>query len=147
MIQRLQTVFLLIASVGLTIQVFFPLLAAAPNADQGFYQDGLLFTRENTIALVLVILAAALALISIFLYKNLGLQKKVILGAVFIVLASVIVAGLTFSEATRSVYAAQAGVTLQLGAFMPILGLLFLWLSYRYVTKDQKIIKSMDRLR
>lgn len=147
MIQRLQTVFLLIASVGLSIQVFFPLLAAAPNADQGYYQDGLLFTRENTIALVLVILAAVMALLSIFLYKNLGLQKKVILGAVVILMASVIVAGLTFSEATRSVYAAQAGVTLRLGAFMPILGLFFLWLSYRYVTKDQKIIKSMDRLR
>lgn len=148
MIQRWQTVFLMIAAAGLSIQLFYPLLSATPGVIPGFFQDGLLFTREDTIAAGLLILTGLLAVIAIFLYKQRDIQKKVIVSSILVLLASLAAAGIAFEGETRLATAsAEASLRPQLGLFMPVIGILFLFLAHRFVVKDQKIIKSMDRLR
>jgi len=148
MIQRIQTVFLFICGIALAALVFFPLLSITPSQAPGLYEDGLLFTSEDLIALVLVVLAALLSLVAIFLYKNLNMQKNLILISILGLFAGALAGAIAFAPATQAIVnSSQARFTLQLGIFMPLLGLICLILAYRYVVKDQKIIKSMDRLR
>lgn len=148
MIQRIQTVFLFLAVVGLMVQILFPVLSASPVTSEGFYQDGLLFIRENTIAFSLLTLSVVLALLAIFLFKNLKLQQQIILSAIALLLVSSIVSVMVFSDTTRSISSTQQAVlSPQPGLFMPLSCLILLILAFRYVKKDQRIIKSMDRLR
>jgi hypothetical protein len=147
MIQRIQTVFLFLAVAGLMVQALFPVLSATPSTAEGLYQDGLLFIRENTVAFSLLILTGVLALVAIFLFKNLKLQQQIILSAIALLLVSSIVSAMVFSDTTRSISSTQVAVSPQPGLFMPLSCLILLILAFRYVKKDQRIIKSMDRLR
>ncbi|MBK7371030.1 MAG: DUF4293 family protein [Saprospiraceae bacterium] len=41
----------------------------------------------------------------------------------------------------------NAAITPGIGAFMPVIAMIALIFAYRGITKDDKIVKSMDRLR
>lgn len=148
MIQRWQTVFLFLAAAGLTIQVFYPLFSAAPGVIPGHFQDGVLFTSEDSISMGLLILSGLIAIIAIFMYKQRDNQKKMIIGSMLVLLACVAAASIAFQGEIRLATAsAEASLRPQVGLFMPVIHMVFLFLAYRYVVKDQKIIRSMDRLR
>ncbi|MDZ4709907.1 MAG: DUF4293 domain-containing protein [Saprospiraceae bacterium] len=148
MIQRVQTIFLFFAVVGVMVQVFFPVLSATPMVPESLYQDGLLFIRENTIAFCLLIVSGILALVAIFMFKNHKLQIQLILGAISVLMICLAVSLFAFSNTTQTIYSSRLAVlSPELGIIMPWSGFIFLALALRYVKKDQKIIKSMDRLR
>lgn len=148
MIQRIQTVFLFICAIAMSVQLFLPLVSVNPVQATGLYQDGLLFTREDIIALILVALAVLLPLIAIFLFKNRNLQKNLILVSIIGLFGGVVAAAVAFVPPTQAIInSLSSKLRLQPAIFMPLLGLISLILAYRYVVKDQKIIKSMDRLR
>lgn len=148
MIQRVQTIFLFFAVVTVLLQVFFPVLSATPSVPGSLYQDGLLFMRENTPALILLLIYGVLALVAIFMFKNHKLQIQLIIGAILVLIICLAVSLFAFYTTTQTIYASkQAALSPQLGGIMPVIGFGFLALALRYVKKDQKIIKSMDRLR
>ncbi len=148
MVQRIQTVFLLIAATALALMLTYPLVKTSVPEASGLYQDGLLYTQENLPSTVIIGLAILLCIVAIFLFKKRRLQIQFVILAVVFILAGNVIGGYSFLQPTlqiRSVH--QATLTPGLGAFMPIVGLICLFLAYRGIRKDEKIVKSMDRLR
>lgn len=118
MIQRIQTLFLTIVVILSSILVV------------------LLFNYVTPCSLIVPILS----LVSIFLFKNRGLQMKVV--AVTIAM-TIISSGYDLYR----VYESLTEVLLYSFILMVAIETMFLVLSHRKIDKDDKLVKSYDRLR
>jgi len=158
MVQRIQSIFLLLAFLAAVTLFFIPLAGIyAPTATYKFYiyefknmvpGEPSLFTFMTTFPLLLLnILVAVLSVVCIFLYKNRVLQMKivrltillniVIIGLIFLVYAKIIETNLL----TSPDYLDEAGI------YFTLISLVFLILANRSIMKDEKLVRSADRLR
>ena len=102
----------------------------------------ILYSMEMIPLLIVAALVGLLSLISIFLYKNRVLQRKLVRLNIFL---SVVLLGgsaffFFFNNATMI---SSYGIA----AIFPLLILLFNILAASSITKDVKLVQSMDRLR
>ncbi len=144
MIQRIQSVFYFLASTS--FGGFFALPFATSSNNQGsFFSDGIYNINDN-VSLLLVTIAGIIAgMAALLLFKNRSLQKRIgTIGIVISILMPVLAALLVFKEAS-SINTDNLNDGLAL--YLPILCIVFFALGNRYVNKDEKIVKSMDRLR
>lgn len=111
-----------------------------------FFSDSTYNVFDQAGLMGLAIAGGALTLITIFLYRNRDLQIKLgyLIIALWVVLAGFAVYGLT---TTANQLPSDVSVTHQAGMFLPIGGIVFLLLALFSIRKDNKIVKSMDRLR
>lgn len=141
MIQRVQSLWLLLAAICAFITYTLVLYS-------GTLVDGSkkLFALGDHFLLVAIIIAlGVLSLVTIFLFKNRKLQSKLtILG---IVLALGYLALQYFSIETFKKDNAIVTGSYQIAALLPILIVIFLILAARGISKDEKLVKSLDRLR
>jgi drug/metabolite transporter (DMT)-like permease len=138
MIQRIQSVFLLLCAAILGCNFAFP-FASSSNKSQLYFEDGIFNLFDNSILLTAISVGIVLILAIVFLYKNRSLQMTLSYIGFFLL------AGLT-GYIGAHLYK-SSDVSLQIGSFIPIVSLIFLGLAYRYIKKDDKLVKSMDRLR
>ena len=96
--------------------------------------------------LAIVSLVILFSLGTIFMYKNRHGQLKIIS---FLMLLIAVLIAAVFLYYTDILEEASSAVPdfIQIGAFAPLLSLVFLFLAYKGVTKDEKLIRSADRLR
>ena len=145
MIQRIQSVFLLLAAVGFAGLLKLPF--ASSNMNQSpIFEDGLFNVFDNSILLVLCIAGAALALINIFLFKNRELQLRIgyllIICSIFLPLVAI------WSFYTiKENFSADLNIADSIGLYLPIVSLVGAILANRFISKDKKLVSSMDRLR
>lgn len=145
MIQRIQTIFLSMTVASFGALYKFP-LATSDMPSAQFLADRVFDIKDHPALLILTGIGAVIALISIFLFRNRKLQLK--LGYLIIVIAILlpIVAFLLFkNESTMMDSSVQ--VHGQPGVLLPLVAVLFATLSNYYIRKDDKLVKSMDRLR
>lgn len=141
MIQRIQSLWLIV--VALSAFATYTLTLYVGKTAAGVEH---IFELGNDFLLVILIIALGiLAIISLFVFKNRKLQFKL---AVFGVLLSIgfIILEYFRVESFKVDNQLQTG-SYQLGALLPILMVIFYFLAARGVYRDQKLIKSMDRLR
>ena len=139
MIQRKQTLWLLLVATVSLLSLKFPIYSGNLVDATGVKQWKEL-TAATTVPLTVVCGAvAALALVSIFLYKNRPLQVRLVL--VNLILSSVLLL-LYFLEARNYLEGGYAFTAL-LALAAPVL----LVLSAIGIRKDEKLVKSLDRLR
>ena len=135
MIQRIQSVYLLLG--GIALLGIIPVRSALGT----FSPSWALPT-----GLAVVGLAALLAIISIFLYNNRAQQRNLVLGAqlltILIVLA--VFAGVYFVIGFASI-PTEAGPILLM--CLPVLAYIFFFLARKAIEKDIALVRSMDRLR
>jgi len=146
MIQRIQTIFLALAAACAFGLFGLPFATSSQSSEAtSLFADGVYDINDHTGLLVLFCAAGGLALISIFLYKN---RKQQILLGRFAIIANVIgiilMMVLMYQDGTTS---GAAEVNEQLGVGLPALFLVFAFLAQKYISKDDKLVKSMDRLR
>ena len=135
MIQRIQTVYLLIAFVIMGILPFvFPLETS---------KAGDVFAKDHIADLALFLGSAALSLIAIFLFNNRKLQF--VLGRLNLIL-NLILLGL-FVYHSLSLSGEGAPSEKGIGMFLPIFSIVFLVLANKAIKKDEDLVKSVDRLR
>ncbi len=136
MIQRIQTLWLLLASICAFASVKLP-----------FYYGSLevpgptttITPYDNFMLLVFVIATALMALVSIFLFSNRSLQIKMCIVGLVLSLANLMHYFLymkNFKTGGLSLYSA-------LSFLVPV----FFILAIIGIYKDQKLLKSLDRLR
>ena len=145
MIQRIQSLFLLIVSLSFLGHFLWPL--ATSNISGGkFLADKVFDINDHVVLLGLVILGAGLALINIFLFNNRPLQLR--LGYILIILGILfpLVGVFSFMNDTAQM-SDSAQINDQLGIYLPILTILFAILANRSIKKDENTVRSMDRLR
>ena len=132
-IQRWQSVFLLLASIMMGIYSFLPL---ASQGDVNFYPS------DNVVYMVLNLLIALLSLVSIFLFKNLARQKMVVKVNLFLIIASAITAAvLLYVNMPHMQILWTAGPLLLLCSFLMNI------VALRRINHDDKLLKAADRIR
>lgn len=136
MLQRIQTVYLLIAAIlsGGLIFVFYLWTGA---------DDVLVYAKDEVLYLAMFIGSAVLSLISIFNYKNRKFQF--VLGRLNIILNFILLGLLVYLLLNTSGESeiSEKGV----GIFIPIFSIVFLVLANKAIKKDEDLVKSVDRLR
>lgn len=137
MIQRIQTVWLFLATVVVAITLYFPIFKLADGSAVGL--------QDKYIGILLVAASSILSLFTLFSYKKRNTQLKMIWLNVLVVLALLIFMFLSIDGA-RTALPTEGGAY-QLGAFIPVVALIFLFLARAGIRKDIKLLKAYDRLR
>ncbi|MEP7279509.1 MAG: DUF4293 domain-containing protein [Bacteroidota bacterium] len=141
MIQRIQSVWLLLAAVAAFLTLQFPVFSGNiidPGQPKIFRN---LTATGNLLILAITVVTGALAGIAIFLYKNRKLQNRLTLFACFLSIINIV---LYYLQAQKFVPAESGyGITALLALLVPV----FLILAARGINRDRKLVKSLDRLR
>ena len=143
MIQRIQTIYLLLASVvsGGLIFVF----NLWNTVKEKIFVVNLLSREEITLKVLpfMFIMSAILSIVTIFLFKNRKLQF--VLGRI-IILINLFLLGLLIYLSLNLSGETQVSEK-DIGMFLPILAILLVVLANKAIKKDEDLVKSVDRLR
>lgn len=140
MIQRIQSIWLLLAAIFAAITFSVPFyVGAITDATTSIVTPTTLNAKTSLLLTILTVLSGATAFATIFLFENRKLQLKVaVLGLVFtLILLAVYI--LQLQDFTSGSFALSCVI------HFGIAGLYIL--AIRDIRKDQKLIKSLDRLR
>jgi predicted membrane channel-forming protein YqfA (hemolysin III family) len=146
MIQRIQSLYLLLAAAAGIGTWFLNIWKATLNDGTTTYFNA----QASFIVFVVLMLIVALALFSIFLYKNRKLQFRLTVLNVFLAIGAIALQYFQVLDFANDLQAKGKMISSSSylpGAFLPILILIFLLLAARGIYKDEKLIKSLDRLR
>lgn len=143
MIQRIQSVFMLLAAGLLGLEFALPFASSQSNGS-GFFSDSVYNVFDSNILLAIVASGILLSIVAIFLFKNRKLQSSLIMGSAFL---CVVLLATGYILASNDQSGALSGLKLGLGAFLPIGSTICLILANRFIKKDENLVKSMDRLR
>lgn len=136
MIQRIQTVWLLLAAASAFAGFKFSFYSGNKLNDPALYE---LNARSASLLMVSTIAVGVLALVSIFLFKQRGTQRWLcILG----ILVQLVLLFLYYNETTGFVKGNYS-----LTALLQVLVLLAFVMAIRGINKDSKLLKESDRLR
>ncbi len=146
MIQRIQSVFLLMASLCLGGLYLLPIGGSKLPLEATAFSDSLLNIYDYTLLQIAVPVGIVAFLISIFLFKNRKAQTIVtILGSVAI--------GLIMGFVSMKIYlsldllSGDNAFLWKPGMSLPVVSLIFAILASRAIKKDDNLVRSMDRLR
>lgn len=141
MIQRIQSVWLLLAAAAafLTLKLSFYSGNIIPAGQPKKFEA--LTAQSNLLLLILSALVGLAALVSIFLYKDRKLQLKLI----FLALGVSIVNLILFYLQTQKFVPGEGNfdLTAVVALIIPVL----LIMAIRGIYRDQKLVKSLERLR
>jgi hypothetical protein len=147
MIQRIQSIYLFLAAMA-TFGLFAVPLAstAAPVAESPIFNDSVFSIKEYLGIAPLIGAAGLLSLIAIFLYSNRMMQKvMVFFSAMLTVIACILSYFIFNSDNWAKTHIGELSGLYALT--FPILAVILFVLSIMSINKDEKIVKSMDRLR
>ncbi|SOD15469.1 DUF4293 domain-containing protein [Pedobacter xixiisoli] len=148
MIQRIQSIWLLLAAINILCLLFVPTIGA--STDSGYYilngsglkLEGAKEQATNIPLLVSVILAGLISLINVFNFRNRKLQIRIASLNIFLILA------LSFwlTQMVKSLGELKV-LDIEPGIFLPLVAIIFTLLAIRGIKQDEKLIRSADRLR
>jgi hypothetical protein len=147
-IQRIQSVYLLIAVILMVVFAFVPALTfelADKTVLYGALETGSAGNLHiNPLLITLIILISLLAFIDIFLYKNLQRQMTVCFVDIIIGLAMLVAIGIqAFVVGNREGWT----VSWQWYVLLPVLSIIFLMMAHKAMSRDKKKLLDADRLR
>lgn len=140
-IQRIQTLFLLLAVGFMAIFCFTPFATLASDAANPESMSPV-FVKDAPVFMVLNIVIAVLLFLSIFMFKNLRQQMKVTIASMVLLCASLVSFGLVMYVGMPDAHIIWTG-----GAVLLVCALICALLAYRGMKKDHKLLTSYDRLR
>lgn len=136
MLQRIQTIWLLLASAAAFAGLKFPYYAGTNALGIPSY---ILKGTENIQLILVTTAVAVVALVTIFLYKNRKLQLRLCVAGIAL---EALIIFLYYTEIKNFL-----GGTYALTALLQGCIVLFLFLAARGISRDNKIIKESSRLR
>ena len=158
MIQRIQTVYLFLAAVCMALQLFFPTFIIFKEIE-GQTTETMVYLSQGLFTKIIFVLLTLFPVAGIMLYKNrgkqimvtrLGLISYILVAIGFILIAflgkdylieSSIMEGQTLL--TKEAYKVGNG----LGYYLMFVAVPFMLLAIRGIRADEKLVKSLDRLR
>lgn len=154
MIQRIQSLFLLAATVLFTIVVFHPISNMILSGDikAQFYTYGLMSVGEspemlyNTFpVIILAVVTTLLTVFTIFLYKNRTLQMRICVYNILLTLG-LIAAIFTYYYLIRSKFEVSTHA-FSYSILLPFVNVILLFQAFRGIRRDDLLLKSYNRLR
>ena len=147
MIQRIQSVFLLIVVIlaalllALPVYVFPDIKTVTTGAEVVVKSYGV---KANVLLSIITGAIGMLSLIAILLYKNRNLQLRI---CKLNMLLLCTLTGLLFFPADTMGTSLDQRVSYQYGAYLPLIQLIFTFLASRAIKKDEELVRSADRIR
>ncbi|RQO78771.1 hypothetical protein DBR40_05795 [Pedobacter sp. KBW01] len=155
MIQRIQSIWLFLAFLVLALMTFLPLATKEIDGSESVvYMFGLKtqFQSESgseyklALSLPLIVTYIAIAIIcfvNIFNFRKRNLQKRLA------IISIVLIGGFAFwcSTYINELPGGIEGATFGIGAYLPAIAILFIVLAIFGINKDERLIRSAERLR
>lgn len=157
MIQRSQTIYLLLAAICGVLTFFLPLAYfMIDDAVQGVYtmfglqagEGGEMLSSGAYVfpAWAMGALSVVIPFIAIFLYRNRPVQGKVARLAYLVNLGYAVYLFFAVEE-LKAEFFPSAKVLFHVGFYAPVAAIAFAFLAGRGIKKDEELVKSLDRLR
>jgi len=163
MLQRIQTVFLILAAL-LGISIFlFPLTTfTVKDCTFDIFITGCkniasacpyVFQIKTYFHMIILILIILLCISTIFLYKKRNLQMRL---CRFVIMSNIVFVFLVFmfADTIKNRFIKDYGIlpdditaSFKLGSIIPLVMIVLLFLANHFIKKDENLIKSADRLR
>jgi hypothetical protein len=143
MIQRIQSVWLLLAGACAAAMFFFPIYG-------GVLQNGLpnnYLASSSYLLFLLAIVSSALPIITIFLFRNRPLQMKLTFLNILLGIALMIMVYFKANDFAAQNATIFKSSSYKVAAALPILAIILSIMAFRGISADQKLVKSTDRLR
>ena len=136
MLQRIQTIYLLVAA-GISAGLIFLFDLWTTVEGVSF------FAKDDVLYLSLFCGSALFSLIAIFMYKN--RQSQFVMGRLNIILNFILLGLFVYQSLNVSgeTNVSEKGI----GIFLPIISIVLLALANKAIKKDEDLVKSVDRLR
>ena len=149
MIQRIQSLWLLLASSAALLMYFFPIIQLTPENALYIHQyDSLTIAgmdniiQSGYIVAGLLGLIAFLSFIGIFLYKKRILQMRVcMIISLLVIFLMALISIFSFSSLDKPI------IAIGLSAVLPVIIFIFVLMARRAIKKDEELVRSVDRLR
>ena len=141
MLQRIQTIWLLLAA-ACGFSMYKVSIFEATLANNVIYK---LSATESLLLFAVLMSVACLSLIAIFLFKNRPLQSKIVLISILLSISAIALEVWQIEKYKSSATITKG--TYEFGGLLPIVMTIFLILAARGIRKDEKLVKSLDRLR
>ena len=138
-LQRIQSLYLILASGSVHGLWGLNLASADKPSESGIFEDGVYNLSDSILLLILVLLSSLMLTVSIFLARNRPFQMRVIMLGLLLLLAipAIAISGML----------SVGSYSIGLGFFLPLVAIVLSLLAYLAIKKDDKIVRSMDRLR
>jgi hypothetical protein len=156
MIQRIQSVYLFLVTVFMSLMIFLPLASLDLLDGQSvvFYSYGInkvitlqhseLLTRTIPVIL-LVFLTGFISFINIFQFRHRVIQMRICLVNILL-LAVLLILVLFYYHTVKSSLPVSDHI-FKLAGMFPVVGIIFTFLAYRNIHDDELLVQSYDRLR
>ncbi len=151
MIQRIQSLYLFLAAVALGLIFIFPLANLSNSQDliifkvTGFSKFSILEKIPMWPILVINLLSLLLTIITIGLFKKRLMQIKLIRIALMLNLGFIALTYFVYGDHLAKLIKMQ--INYEIGSVLPLIALIFHVLAMYAINKDERLIKSIDRIR
>ncbi|WP_163410484.1 DUF4293 domain-containing protein [Flavobacterium ajazii] len=138
MLQRIQTVYLILTFLITGVLLFFTPLWTLNNGKAFYFMESQLYT-------IILGLSTMLTLISIISFKK--RQNQFVMGRLNIILNLILLGLFVYRSLNLSGETVNAVSEKGIGMFLPIVAIVLLVLANKAIKKDEDLVKSVDRLR
>ncbi len=150
MIQRIQSVWLLVAALLSMLLFYFDIVTinysgTGSDISQSFSLTG--FGVQGYLLAALAALLVILPLLAIFMFKNRKRQVLMTILAMVLNFGFVAFSIMSIDSFTTNHKPAVTSSSYGMAAFVPVVTVIFLFMATRGIRKDDKLVKSADRLR
>lgn len=155
MIQRIQSVYLLAASVLMSVMLFQPLteIAADGRGIYSVWSRGWYLTGGGEVELamatwpvfILVGVLVLLPLINIFLYRKRKLQLRISVYSIILAFGLIGLIYYYFVIGFRQLD--DPAFAIRFPLLVPVIFIILIYLAFRGIRKDEILIRSLDRIR
>ena len=158
MIQRIQSIYLLLATLAGAMTFFLPYAHFyTENAKVAEYAMFGVFNVQSSVvemtgpfvfpAWIMGAFSVLIPLISIFLFKNRPLQMRIVRLAYLINLGYIVYLFYAIDSINDSVFDGSLEILHHSGFYMPVIAIVFCFLAMRGIKADEALVKSLDRIR
>lgn len=157
MLQRIQSIYLLLSAIVSSVFFFVPISNITLNdsfftikAGGVYYLDGENYLFDSPLlALSSVLLFhILLSLVTIFQFKNRKLQLTLSnLNLVLVLVGMALVFFYSDTLPEKPIDGSQAVISYSFGGLLPLLSFVLIFLAKKAITKDEALVRSADRLR
>jgi hypothetical protein len=145
MIQRIQSIYLAICGLGFGSH-FLTDLAVSTEPIPDYFSDKVFEIQDHVMLIILTVLGILISFGAVSLYNNRPMQRRM---SIFTIMLSIFVPLVAFililtEKTTEGDF---DKISDSLGLYLCLIPVIFGFLAYKSIGKDDQLVKSMDRLR
>lgn len=153
MIQRIQSLYLLIATALMAVTLFTPIAAFTAGGEELVLKAFAFSDRVDGAPIptlwmgILLSLSTLLPLVTIFLYRHRRLQIRLCGVEIVFLLGDIVFEVLYIVSAYRAMAGMDGAAAVSFAAVMPLAAIILVVMAMRAIFKDELLIRSLDRIR